>query len=398
MKKHFLFISAIILSIIATGCGKKEVVILSQQVEGELKGCFKVLDSVCEVSKDENGNPVIVVNIERTNESVPFTPETVGVFNEDNSKSLVVAGFGFERYDDKGDQTSYIDASDNNYAAAEQLNILKLQPGETAQLTVCFDKEIPYGVVLTSEMKLISTGEITLNGAIGKYGIKNFSIDFNYKKDKISGQYQYLTSPAGAYLYLIGKIISTDNLPGEYISNIYIVEDNGKGMVSGIMKGQLRLTRDSKTSPYYYVLTGNFRNRHYQDFHYDLKSATLNEITYGDLLKHSYAADIDPSFINRELGSYSFGSFAQESGYTSSVSTSLTTDEFIRRYRKFIKTYISALKHASAGDPAAIWECTELAQEYAEFVTELGKYQVKMTPAQINEITKLSEEISAAFK
>lgn len=393
MKTKLFLTLGIILSFILTGCGKKEVKILSPEIEGDLKGCFKVLDSVCEVVKDDNGNPAIVVNIQRTDESVPFTPETVSSFTENNTKAFVLAGFGYEGYDKNSDLTGELFADENDNFTEQQLQILQLQPGQKGILTIPFDKDIPENIILTSQLKFLSTGEITLNGAIGRYGIKNFTIEFNFKKNKISGQYQYLTSPAGAYLYLIGNIASDKLVPGDYSFNILIAEDNGRNELSGRFKGQLKLVRDSKTSPYYYVLLGTFINKHYQDFRYDLKSAPLNEIQYKDILKGTYAASMDPSFMSKDFSG--FRSYSDEAAYSGYSDDDLTAADWLRAYKNFYRKMIRVIEKMNHNDPRAVIEYTELIGEYYDFVGRMEEMKGDLTPSQLNEFMKLNHELQS---
>lgn len=395
MRTGFIFTVGLLLSLLATSCGKKEVKILSPNVEGDLKGCFKVLDEVCEVVKDDDGNSTITVNIERTDQSVPFTPKTVGVFGDEDNDPLVLAGFGFEGYNDKEETMDVVDAEDNHYMSKEQLEILKLAPGEKGTLTIKFGEDLPEGIIITSELDFISTGEIAFNGAIGKYGIKNCTMDFNFQNKKIIGQYQYLTSPAGAYLYLMGNVVTVDKEPGDYTFKIVIAEDNGRGDLTGKFKGQLKLIRDSKTSPYYYVLLGTFRNFRLDDYRYDLKSEPLNEIQFTDILKNSYASTMNPSFANADFDSFGFRSYAEEANYSGkSEAGDASIDELIRSYRNFYKKYIKVLKRVKHNDPMAIMEYTELLQEYHDYTQKLQKVKGNMSPSQLQEFMKMNEEIA----
>ena len=395
MKRNFILGSVLVLTLLATSCGKKEVKILSPNIKGDLSGCYKITDTVCEVTKDDEGKPSITINIQRTEESVPYTTETIGVFATNDTKALTLGGFGYEGYDEKGDLSLDISGEDNIYFMDQQVSILKLQSGESAKLMISFDGDVPEGIIVTSQLKFVSTGEITLDGAIGKYGIKNCSMSFNFEDNKIIGQYQYLTSPAGSYLYLMGNVASFEYKPGDFSANIAIAEDNGKGTLSGKFKGQLKLVRDSKISPYYYVLVGTFRNSHLQDFRYDLKSAPLNEIKYGNILKNGYAASMNPSFAFEDFNDYGFRSYAQEANYVSkgTYNDDMSVDEFIRQYKRFFKTYVAALKKAQNGDPTVALEIMQLASEYNDFQQKAANLKGQMSPAQLNEISKMAQEI-----
>lgn len=393
MKTKSIFIIAFFLTLIMSACGKKEIAILSPDVEGDLKGCFKIAETTCEVMKDEDGSKYIEVTLERTNESVPFTDKTVGAFGENND-ALVLGGFGYEGYNANNEEIDDIDGENNQDYRTEQAAILKLAPGEKGTLKIKLKgEELPNGIILTSQLSFISTGEITLNGSIGKYEIKNFSIDFNFDTRKIIGQYQYKSSPAGAFLYLLGNIVTVDNMPGKYVASVYVAEDNGNGELTGKFKGQLILTRDSKTSPYYYILSGTFKNFRLQDFRYNLKSAPLNEIEYGSVLKNGYASMMNPSFVNEEFANFGFGGFAEEGAYLTSASDDISVDEFIRQYKNFFKKYIKVMKKVKNNDPTAILEYSELVNQYQNLAEKAAQMESQMTPAQLNEINKMSQEI-----
>lgn len=378
--------------LILSSCVKKEVLILSPDVEGDLKGCFKIVESTCEVMKDEDGYQYIELTVERTNESVPFTDKTIGVFGNPDG-ALVAGGFGFEAYNEEKKEISEVDSEDNHFCEEEQLNILKLATGKRATLKIKLDeKELPHGIILTSKINFISTGEITLNGSIGKYGIKNFSIDFNFDTRKIIGQYQYKSSPAGAFLYLMGNIVTVNNMPGNYVTDIFMAEDNGNNELTGKFKGQLILTRDSKTSPYYYVLRGTFKNFRYQDFRYSLRSEPLPEIKYGKELRYGYASMMNPSFVYEDFADFGFGGFGEEGAYQRSLG-SMSVDEFVRQYKNFYKKFVKVVKKMRDNDPNALMEFSELANQYQILAQKATELDGQMTRYQLDEINRMQNEI-----
>lgn len=190
---------------------------------------------------------------------------------------MTLGGFGFEAFNKNGIKIAEVLPEDNTYAPESQLSVLKLNPGETGELILKLNsKDIPASIKLMSDVKFISSGPISLNGAIGKYGTKNFDITFNFGKGSVDGQYQYNTSPKGAYLYVTGSTTQPNKEPGNITFKININENTSSGKASGNFDGTLRLTRDSESRPYYYVMTGTFDNYKAQQFPFTYTSQPIN--------------------------------------------------------------------------------------------------------------------------
>lgn len=393
MKKIIIY-CCIILGFFLSSCSQKEVKVLSLKIQGDLKGCYTLVDSVCVANKNSDGKYEIQVNIKRTEESVPFTTSTVETFGNNTDQSLVLGGIGYEIYDENKNLLLSIDGSENEQDKEGQLNILKLEPGKSAPMKIVFKNEVPDGIVLTSELKFLSTGEVPFEGSIGKYGIKNCTLDFNFANKKIIGQYQYLSSPAGAFLYLMGNVVTEENKPGNFTSNILIAEDNGRGELTGKFKGQLKLVRDSKTSPYYYVLVGTFRNFNFRDFRYELKSSPITEIKSEDVLKNSYASTMNPSFVKEDFSQFGFKSFNEEAAYNSHETEDISIDDFLRQYRHFIKKYASVIKKYKAGDTAVSLEYLELCEQATELSKKAESIKGEMSAAQVNELNNIMQEFA----
>lgn len=268
------YIAAIGLAICLASCGQK-VKVSDDDISGSLEGAFEAVEGDYEVEKDENGNRFITVEVKRTEESVPYTMENISVFNQNVKERYTIAGFGYECFNKAGKQISMVKPSDNDNAVDEQLALLKLKPGETGKLTLIFKDDIPASVKLTSDLDIVNTGEIELFGSIGKYGIKNFTFELNVKDKSLSGKYQYLTSPAGAYLYLNGQLLSKKVSNDNYIYKVNIQESPDKFGWSGEFDGSLTLRRDDEESPYYYALVGDFLSFQLKTYEYKLKSKPL---------------------------------------------------------------------------------------------------------------------------
>ena len=275
--KNLWIISLLILTV---SCGK-ELKTSSSEIEGDLNGCYELVEGSYKVSND-NGNNCVTVKITKTKETVPFTKQTVGAFGND---ALTNAGFGFI-LSDKANNTVYeFKASQGKMAPEQQEEVLNLQPGETGEVTFIFPKDIKAEYIkLTSEIKFNSTGIIPLEGSVDKYAVKNFNIEFDFKNGKIIGQYQYKTSPAGAYLYLLGREEENSMTQGNYSFKVAIAEMNTNGNLSGRIWGDLRLIRESKDKPYHYDLVCRFLNSNYSEFMTNLESAPLDKL-YENLSK-----------------------------------------------------------------------------------------------------------------
>lgn len=268
------FIGIALLAIGLASCSQK-VKVSDDDISGALEGAFEAVEGEYEVEKDENGNRFITVEIKRTDETVPYTDENISVFNQNVREQYTVAGFGYESYNKSDKQTSSVKPSENDTSIEEQLALLKLKPGKTGKLTLFFKDEIPAEVKITSDLDILNTGEIELFGSIGKYGIKNFTFELNVKDKSLSGQYQYLTSPAGVFLYLNGELISKKVKDDDYIFKVNIQESPDKFGWSGEFDGNLELKRDDDKSSYYYALVGSFLSYQLKTYEYNLKSKPI---------------------------------------------------------------------------------------------------------------------------
>lgn len=280
MTQHLLTAFTLILACALTGC-KKEAFVTpeSENPEGPLAKCYEIVDEKYPVEFSDDGDCSVTIKIKRTDVSLPFTAETVALISgKDAGDALALAGFGYTLLDEKGKEIETETPEKNDDAANDQLKLLKLKPGETGEITLEFDDdEIPAKVAFSSAVKLLSTGKIRLNGGIDRYTVKNFDITFDFKDKDVDGKYQYSTSPAGAFLYLDGKVGELKEENNNYIFTINMQEDNGQGMITGVFDGELELKRDSETKPYYYTLTGSFVNYQGKTFNYNLRSEPLGE-------------------------------------------------------------------------------------------------------------------------
>lgn len=281
MTKNIFAAIALALVCTLTGCNKEYSVEPDPtSVDGALKGAFEVVAGQYPVTVDGD-NASFTLKVKRTDGSVPYAAQAVDVITNENSEAFFVAGFGYKLLGADGQEIEAVKAKDNKADAKQQLQVLQLKKGEEAELTISFkfnSDAVPAKVALTSEVEFLKADQLKLEGAIGKYGVKNFALDFNFVKQTVDGKYQYTSSPAGAYLYLKGSAKDVEESNGIYTWNIQITEDNGQGMTSGDFDGKLTLKRDSDNAPYYFTLTGDFVNYRFQTFTYNLKSQPIDEI------------------------------------------------------------------------------------------------------------------------
>ena len=276
MKKNFFCWTIALLCVCFISSCTKKVEVKVAEIQGSLNGAFTVVEGEYEVQKAEDGSSFIEVDINRTEETVPFTKETISVFGQDVKEKFMEGGFGYIGYDSQDSQVEKVEAADNDFSIEEQLKVLNLKKGQNGKLAIRFKDRIPATIKLTSDLKIIDTGLLELNGAIGKYGVKNFTLSLNVKEKKLTGKYQYLTSPAGAFLYLNGSLLKeTVSDDGSYAFKIQIQEAPDNRDWSGSFDGTLFLERENKTAPYRYVLKGTFLSYQYKTYEYDLKSAPI---------------------------------------------------------------------------------------------------------------------------
>lgn len=265
---------------IMTACNKEQYLKIEESnLTGDLDKAFELVENEYLIEKDDNGEADATIKIKRTEVSVPYTNSTVAILEKNQEEAaLCNVEFEYTFYNEKGDEMDV----DFEVSRKQELELLKLQPGESGKLTFNFDdaEKLPASVSMSSKLKFNNVANIRLDGSIDKYTVKNFDIDVDYKNKTVDGKYQYNTSAAGAYLFLDGNI---DNMrynekTGNYTWDLTMTEDNGAGMLTGDFVGELMLKRDNATSPYYYIISGKFTNFQLKTFLYDLKSASLDEL------------------------------------------------------------------------------------------------------------------------
>lgn len=255
----------------ASSC-KKEMSVKVSEISGPLAGAFEVVGSEFPVEEDGDAYKV-TIKLKRTGESVPYTENGVGVLAE-NQEALTLAGFGYD-----GGEKAIVEPKDSKDNIEGQKKVLCLKNGTEGELTIKFKKdEVPESIKLTTALELVSSGKVLFNGAIGKYGVKNFNVTFNFKDAKLNGQYQYTSTPAGYYLDLEGTVDDMEIENGNYEWDVHITEYGDYGDVSALFDGDLKLVRNSKDEPYHYVMTGKFENTYKGlTFQYNLQSEALGE-------------------------------------------------------------------------------------------------------------------------
>ena len=274
MNAKLLIFSLGVAGLMLSSCTKKVKVEVAE-IEGPLAGAFSVATGEYEVTKDSNGNPCIVVDITRTQESVPYSDDAVSVIGQETKEVFTAAAFGYTTLKTDGQKDENVEPSADVSPVDEQLQILKLKSGQQGKLTISLKEGVPSSLKLTSDLKIVNTGEIALEGAIGQYGIKNFTIDLDVEDKTLKGKYQYLTSPAGAFLYLNGKLLSDEIQNDVYSFKVDIQESSNHSSWSGTFDATLSLQRENKTSPYFYTLSGSFLSHNGKTYQYNLKSAPL---------------------------------------------------------------------------------------------------------------------------
>lgn len=277
-----------------TSCKSKEtteeekdptLAVKTTTVDGTLNKAFELQEGDYAIDI-KDGKATSTVKVKRTNVSVPFVPEYVAVSSlyvegEEAEGVMAYAGFGYTLYDADGKEIETVSAKENKNSQEQQLKLLSLKAGETGELTIEFDiDKLPASVSLTTNAWLAESLTIPFDGSIDKYTVKNFTMTFNFLSDEAVGQYQYTTSPAGSFLSLEGGMenYKYNETNGTFTWVLGLLETAGPGMTSGMFDGQLYLTRENETSPYYYAITGDFAAYNGKEFKYLLKSAPIDKI------------------------------------------------------------------------------------------------------------------------
>lgn len=280
MKKNLKSLGLLsLLAISFTSC-EKFVEPQTAEIDGDLAGCFELTGEKYKLTSDD-GCPEFTVTVRRTEQTVPFTADVVDPLTDDDNDSddLYLAGFGFTLFDADGKEIEKKKASKADLDDDQVEALLRLKAGEEGQLTIKGKKDTkPAKVALTTTLKFQKTGTITFDGSIGKYGIKNMEIAFDFVKKEIKGKYQYSTSPARAYLWWNGTLDEKELKQGNYVWDVSINETNDNGGWSGNLNGRLILSRDSEKDQYYFTLPGDFTNFRFSTFPTHLKSPVLPEL------------------------------------------------------------------------------------------------------------------------
>lgn len=256
--------------------GKKTVKVDSSEVSGLLEGAFEAVTGEYEVAEEDDGSYLVTIKVKRTDESVPYTDKTVTVFGNDEDGVITYAGFGYIATGDNGENE--VNAEKAVYNKKQVKDLLTLAKDEEGELTFRFDKEdLPKELKLTSDVKLVQTGEIEFDGAVDRYTTKNFTMEVNFDNDKVKGKYQYSTSPAGAFLFLVGEVQKDVIKPGFYSYGINIDEQGDYGQHSGDFNGTLILERESNKAPYRWIMSGEYVNFRGQTFNFKFESKPLGE-------------------------------------------------------------------------------------------------------------------------
>ncbi len=142
--KSFKYLWIALLTICMVACGDKEksgdkseirVKPLETEVSGDMEGCFVVVDKEYKATGDW-GDGLITVEIERTEEDLPFDLEGQNLysFSEFSASEYIQVGFGIEFYDEEGNVLKKISADGSgfsgSYSPDEAKALVKLKPGK----------------------------------------------------------------------------------------------------------------------------------------------------------------------------------------------------------------------------------------------------------------------------
>lgn len=253
----------------------KTVKVETEAVSGQLEGAYKAAVGEYEAVK-EGEDLILIIPIIRTEQTVPFTNETISVFSKDTKDVRTFAGFGFEMYDENGTKIGEVTPANNDYGKEHQLALLKLENNKTGELKIKLDKnKVPKSIKITTGLQFISTGEISMSGVIGKNEVKNCTLSMNIEQSTAEGAYQYSNSPAGSFYQLKGKVKKVDMEYGNFVFLLELSDDAFKSMGNFEFELPVKLTRDGATDPYRYVIYREIETPTEESFLYDLKSEAL---------------------------------------------------------------------------------------------------------------------------
>lgn len=269
----------VLLAMALTSCGSETLKPEETKIEGDLSGAFTLVDEEYPITADGD-KASVTLKIKRTDITVPYLQDKVGALGKEaDDEMMVQAGFGYKLYDTDGKEIDDVAAADNE-AFKEVKQVLNLQPGEEGELTITFDKKLkPATVLLTTKAKILSSGPLEFVGSIGKYGVKNFEADFNFVKGEEKGKYQYVTSPAGAFLFFKGTNESYNLTSNQNSWKFSMTETNDAGGWCGSYEGTITLMRENEKSPYYYKMEGKFTNFRFDTYNFTISSKAIGSKT-----------------------------------------------------------------------------------------------------------------------
>lgn len=276
MKKVFSILSAGAFCLLLTGCSKSVITPEDTEINGDLAGAFEIVDESYPIESDGDDCSV-TIKVKRTDVTVPYVEDKVIALGKqpEGDDTQVQAGFGYTLYDESGKEIETVEASDNE-SYKEVKSLLTLNKGEEGEFTITFPKDLkPAKISMTTKAKVLSSGPLEFVGSIGKYGVKNFEAVFNFEKGEEKGKYQYLTSPAGAFLFFKGTNESYNLTSDKKEWKFSMSETNDAGGWCGSYEGTISLCRDNNKSPYYYKMEGQFTNFRFDKYNFTISSKPI---------------------------------------------------------------------------------------------------------------------------
>ncbi|MCQ2094551.1 MAG: YARHG domain-containing protein [Bacteroidaceae bacterium] len=110
------------------------------EISGDMDGCFTVVDKKYKVT-DKMGTKIITVEIERTDEKLPFELEgrELFSFSEVGPVAYVQVGFGIEYLDQDGNILDKVSANSGGYDSSECVALVKLNSGKKGTIRFSVD-------------------------------------------------------------------------------------------------------------------------------------------------------------------------------------------------------------------------------------------------------------------
>lgn len=116
----------------------------SEEISGQLEGCFTVVDKTYKVKEEKFGDGILTVELKRTDAPLTFDSEdraiyAMGTFSQ---SAYVQVGFGIELLDAEGNVVDKTSATSGSYSPDEAVELINLKENQTGTIRFSVDDDV----------------------------------------------------------------------------------------------------------------------------------------------------------------------------------------------------------------------------------------------------------------